>query len=209
MKHGVVLLHGLYMNSLTMKGMENFLKNQNYQVLNIDYASSKHDLAKLAEIIHPSIKQFSQIVDNINLVCFSMGGLVARAYLKLYLPHNLHRIVMIGTPNHGSPVADLLHQQWFYKKLFGPAGQQLITDQSSLKNILSIPDCEIGIISGKTNFSPFGNILEKPHDGLVTVASTTLNNMKDHIIIDGWHIPLQFKKEVYQLTFNFLKEGRF
>ena len=51
-----------------------------------------------------------------------MGGLVIRALLNRYRPDNLGRVVQIGTPNHGSEVADFLKNDWLYRLFFGPAG---------------------------------------------------------------------------------------
>ena len=47
-----------------------------------------------------------------------MGGLVIRAYLNKYKVPNLGKVVMVGTPNNGSEVADFLISNPLYKKLW-------------------------------------------------------------------------------------------
>ncbi|MCM3288879.1 acetyltransferase [Paenibacillus sp. MER 180] len=43
--------------------------------------------------------------DQVNLVCHSMGGLVARAYVQSgYYRNDVDQLIMLGTPNAGSPV---------------------------------------------------------------------------------------------------------
>jgi pimeloyl-ACP methyl ester carboxylesterase len=50
---------------------------------------------------HPTLK--------INLLCHSMGGLIARSYVEgpLYRPGTIGKLVMVGTPNQGSPYTRL------------------------------------------------------------------------------------------------------
>ncbi len=49
MKEGVVLLHGILRTKRCMKGLANFLENNNYKVLNIDYPSSRYDILSIAQ----------------------------------------------------------------------------------------------------------------------------------------------------------------
>ncbi|KJV53803.1 hypothetical protein OTSGILL_0508 [Orientia tsutsugamushi str. Gilliam] len=54
---------------------------------------------------------------SISFVGVSMGGLVIRAYLHKYKIPNLGKVVLIGTPNKGSEVADYLKNNKLYKNL--------------------------------------------------------------------------------------------
>ena len=66
---------------------------------------------------------------SLHFVCHSMGGLLARVYLVRHRPARLGRVVMLGTPNGGSELADSLKGFWRYRAWFGPAGQQLGTQR--------------------------------------------------------------------------------
>ena len=44
-----------------------------------------------------------------------MGGIVLREYLEDHEIPQLSRIVMLGPPNHGSQLADFLHNNWLFK----------------------------------------------------------------------------------------------
>ncbi len=63
----------------------------------------------------------------LHVVTHSMGGLLARSYLTRHRPAALGRVVMLGPPNGGSEVADLLVRTALYRRMFGPAGAQLTT----------------------------------------------------------------------------------
>ncbi|MFA5055056.1 MAG: alpha/beta fold hydrolase [Dehalococcoidia bacterium] len=45
--------------------------------------------------------------NKVDLVCHSMGGLVSRWYTRFGYSNNVRNLIMIGTPNHGTPLAAL------------------------------------------------------------------------------------------------------
>lgn len=210
MKEGVILLHGILRTNRCMKGLANFLENNNYKVLNIDYPSSKHDIASLAKLIHPQIQNFATEVIKIHFVGYSMGGLIIRAYFNLYHFNNLGRVVMLGTPNKGSEIADFFQNFWIYKKLYGLAGQQLITDQTAFKNIFGNVNYELGIIAGSSPYYFIANkIIGKEADGRVSIVSSKVEGMKEHIVIKSGHTMLSSNRKVWKLTLSFLDNGSF
>jgi triacylglycerol esterase/lipase EstA (alpha/beta hydrolase family) len=125
MTEGIILIHGIFRTNSCMKKISKFLESKNYKTLNVEFPSTKYDILSLAKIIHPQVKEFSQQVTKINFIGHSLGGLIIRAYLHVYRVENLGRVVMLGTPNHGSELADFLQDFYIYKKLYGPSGQQL------------------------------------------------------------------------------------
>ncbi|MGO8249198.1 hypothetical protein ACC809_36845, partial [Rhizobium johnstonii] len=40
-----------------------------------------------------------------------------------------------GTPKNGSQIADFLKNWTLYRKVYGPAGQQLVTDQAAMTEL--------------------------------------------------------------------------
>ena len=132
MQDGVVLLHGISRTARSFGKMETALVGAGFVTLNLDYASRRKSLAALAEDIHSDIERFADGIDgSIHFVAHSMGGLLARAYLGKYRPHRLGRVVMLGTPNGGSEIADGLKNFAPYRAFFGPAGQQLGTQRDA------------------------------------------------------------------------------
>lgn len=210
MQQGVVLLHGILRTKNCMQGLADFIEQNNYKVLNINYPSSRHDILSLAKLIHPQIRDFATQVTKIHFVGYSMGGLIIRAYLNLYMPINLAQVVMLGTPNKGSEVADFLQDYWIYKKLYGPAGQQLITEQTSFKDIFGSVNYELGVIAGKSPYYFIANrIINEESDGRVSINNTKLDGMKEHVVVNSGHTWLSTNKEVWRLTLLFLNSGRF
>jgi pimeloyl-ACP methyl ester carboxylesterase len=193
-----------------MAGLARHLRRAGYDVYNVDYPSSRHSLPELAGIVRPSVAKFAASVDRVHFVGFSMGGLLIRTLLASERPENLGRVVMIGTPNGGSEVADLLRDFAPYRRIFGPAGQQLVTEQSEFDHIFAPPDFEVGVIAGASISGPISaRMFGAPNDGKVSVASTVLPNCADHIVLARSHTFLPLSRRAWLETEVFLRAGRF
>ena len=212
LQDGVVLLHGISRTSRSFRKMEAAIEGCGFAALNLGYASRRKALEQLAEDIHPAIEGFAAGIEgSIHFVGHSMGGLLARAYLARYRPRRLGRVVMLGTPNSGSEIADRLKNVLPYRAWFGPAGQQLITTRdAALDAILPPIDYPVGIIAGDRSIYPISSVfLPRPHDGRVSVENTRLDGMIDHVVIGVSHPSLVRSRLAIEQTIAFLRHGRF
>lgn len=210
-KDGVVLLHGIMRDKSSMDSLERALQSHGYKTLNITYPSTTMSIEEIQEYVHESIEEFNKTVEGkLDFVGHSMGGLVTRAYLAKHRPHNLGRVVMIGTPNKGSEAADYFNKWKLFKRWYGPAGQQLATFYQFAKDVFRPVDYELGVIAGDISLSPFGLLIRrKKNDGKVSVESTMLEGMADHIILHVEHKFMPSYKSVQQQVISFLDNGRF
>ncbi len=209
---GVVLLHGISRTARSFRKMQTAIEGEGYATLNLGYASRRKALEALAEDIHPAIERFAESIEgSVHFVCHSMGGLLARVYLAKYRPQHLGRVVMLGTPNGGSEIADRLKNFLPYRAFFGPAGQQLGTQRDAdIDALLARVDYPVGIIAGNRSIYPITSVmLPKPHDGRVSVENTRLDGMADHIVIGASHPWLVRNGEAIEQTIAFLKGGQF
>lgn len=211
-REGVVLLHGIGRTSRSMRKLERSLQQAGLATLNLTYASRKHPLEKLAEDIHPAVARFAGSIGGpLHFVGHSMGGLLARVYVAQYRPHRLGRVVMLGTPNGGSELADLLQSSMLYRRYYGPAGLQLTTSQDDTLARLPPIDYPVGIIAGNRAINPIAwrFVLPRPNDGCVSVESSRLAGMADHITLRATHVGLSRRADAIRQTIAFLSEGRF
>ncbi|MFT3966918.1 MAG: alpha/beta fold hydrolase [Sphingobium sp.] len=146
----------------------------------------------------------------VHFVGHSMGGLVARAVAARLEPRNMGRMVMIGTPNAGSELADFCTRVRMLRPILGRAGPALITGRSlpALDDLPS-PDYPVGIIAGNRPLADTLRILPPPHDGKVSVASTHLEGESDHIVLPVSHAIMPFRRDVQDQVLHFLTAGRF
>jgi pimeloyl-ACP methyl ester carboxylesterase len=211
-RDGVVLLHGISRTALSFRKMQVALERAGFATLNLDYASRRKPLEALAEDIHPAIQRFADRIDgSVHFVCHSMGGLLARVYMARHRPKHLGRVVMLGTPNSGSEIADRLKNFGAYRAFFGPAGQQLGTKRDDAIKALFPPlDYPVGIVAGNRSIDPLaGTMLPKPHDGRVSVKNTVIDGMADHIVVDTSHPWLVRNSVAVAQTIAFLQDGTF
>jgi pimeloyl-ACP methyl ester carboxylesterase len=209
---GVVLLHGISRTARSFRKMQTALEGSGFATLNQDYASRRKALEALAEDIHPAIQRFADGIDgSVHFVGHSMGGLLARVYIARYRPTRLGRVVMLGTPNSGSEIADRLKHIGAYRAWFGPAGQQLVTQRDATIAAMFPPvDYPVGIIAGNRSVDPIMSaFLPKPHDGRVSVENTRLDGMADHIIVGTSHPWLIRNGRAIEQTITFVRDGSF
>ncbi|NRB38610.1 MAG: alpha/beta fold hydrolase [Pseudomonadales bacterium] len=206
----VILLHGLARGHGSMQEIQNSLEHQGYKVVNYDYPSTAFTIETLAETTIPDALSFCPADHRIHFVTHSMGGILLRQYLSQHKIKKLGRVVMLAPPNHGSEVADKLHNFPGYELIHGPAGHQLGTDKASVPNKLGPANFEVGIIAGSYTVNLIlSTMLPKPNDGKVSVASTRLKGMKDHIIMPVTHTFMMSNDKVVFQVQHFLKIGRF
>ena len=209
---GVVLLHGIARTSRSLKKLERALQSAGFATLNLDYASRSKQIAALADDIHLAVMRFSGARDApLHFVAHSMGGLLVRAYIAKYRPARLARVVMLGTPNGGSEVADLLSGFSPYRAFYGPAGLELTTANADRSDALPAVDYPVGIVAGARFIDPVAGlfILPKPNDGRVSVQSAMMDGMADHIIVKASHTGLPRDAIAIEQTIAFLRGGRF
>ncbi len=206
----VILLHGLARTDSSMAKMADYLREQNYQVVNVDYPSRHHPLEELAGMaIEPAITECSSEV-RINFVTHSLGGILVRWYLWKHEIPNLHRVVMLGPPNQGAEVVDKLANVPGFHFINGDVGLQLGTTKNSMPKIIGAADFDVGIIAGSSSINfIFSYLIPGPDDGTVSVESTKLIGMNDHIVMPVTHPFMMRNTQVIKQVIHYLQHGSF
>ena len=145
---------------------------------------------------------------NMNAVKCSLGGLVIRAYLQYNPVAHLGRVVLIGTPNQGTPLVDRFQDHCLFE-LLGPTTGSLGTDGESLPRRLTTPHYPVGVIAGVVDRPLNDPLLPGPDDGLVPVESTKFDGMSDFVVVESGHSALRYDEEVANQVIAFLKRGKF
>ncbi|MEP6607278.1 MAG: alpha/beta fold hydrolase [Burkholderiaceae bacterium] len=107
----VLLLHGYMCNRAVWRLWLSNGMPARWNVATINLEPVYADVDAYAESIHQSIEQLraSSGAQRVTLVCHSMGGLAARAYLRSKGHDAVARVVTIDTPHHGTVFARFAH----------------------------------------------------------------------------------------------------
>ena len=184
-----------------------------------------------AQKIHDEVAATRQRwgVDKVNLVCHSKGGLDARHYVELLGRDSVDKLIQLGTPNAGSPLADFAQgvlvrflgvlPTAIINGLAGPAGVQLTTPYMALYdyNHGYNPAVRYTALAGYYHppgfFSdPVDNLLAAivgPGDTIVPVTSVHALPYTENLLYESseanqqaMHTHLNSSPEVFDLVFG-------
>ncbi len=211
----VVVLHGLGRTRDAMDKLCHYLTDEGgYTVINVTYASTRQSIGEHAANLARIINRLDQ-VEEINFVAHSMGNLVIRHYLgdqtdpaaQKQPDHRIKRIVMLGPPNQGSRLADLLQENYLFRLFCGVSGQELSSGWEKLSAGLATPTCEFAIIAGGRGKSGRNPLLHGDDDLIVSVAETRLAGAADFATLSVLHTFLMDDPTVHEYTLRFLQHG--
>ena len=209
----VVLLHGFGRSDMSMLVLNSALTEAGYDVYSLDYPSTDEAPEALVEIIGADINSCcNDATETVHFVGHSFGGLLLRDYLGRHNPENLGRVVLMGTPNKGSELADDdlgIAAQETLLEWAGPSAQALHTGPEGYPASLPAPEYMVGVIAGNLGNHMSDKWLPTPNDGVVSVDSARLDGMTDFIDVAVTHWDMRSDPVVARLVIDFLRHGRF
>lgn len=206
----VILIHGLGRTKSSMKKLEKKLKRNNYKVINWSYSSLTKDLTELAFELYTKHEIAKISHDKIFFVTHSLGGIIVRRMMSIFNINKLDGMVMIAPPNNASSIAKYFLKNKLIKTVVGPSCYEL-GDSDYLQKTCSIPKDNTMVIAGTKSLSIINpnswisqSILEKPHDGTISVKETKLPHMDKFFSVKASHTNIMKNHIVIKESINFL-----
>ncbi len=212
-KHeNVILVHGLGKGSGAMNSLAGQLEKAGYDTCRLDYKTLNTEVEHVFQQTNRQVEDCIVRHQKNHFVGHSLGGLVIQHYLSMQPSiieeSTLGEVVLIGTPNNGSEVADELAQS-FLMSIVGEVPRSLTTTSVDVWTSQLPMQVEVGVIAG-TSGSVFTNhLFNGPNDGVVSVDSAKKSRMKDFISVDLRHAKLRRDSWVAEQVIHFVSHGVF
>ncbi|MAD02322.1 alpha/beta hydrolase [Pseudoalteromonas shioyasakiensis] len=195
----VVVLHGLYMSGFVMRPLCARLEKSGLKILNLTYNTLSPDRAAIFDKIDRFIGGKPTA-----LVCHSMGGLVARAYLEANSLQSRHveKVITLGTPHKGSHIAKQMQQKGF-EMLLKNSVEFLLSENGDWPfdaKLYSIAgDLPIGLMPliAKGSIS----------DGTVLMDETKLHGMAEHKVFHLSHTSMIYSRQVMDYIIKLINQS--
>ena len=200
----VVLVHGLWMHGIVFVLHRRWFEAAGYRVETFSYPSVRRGLAESARALAKRVAAIEGAP--IHLVGHSQGGLVILAMLAQSFEARIGRVVLLGSPVAGSHCARVLRKIRVLRWLTGRVlGEWMAAPVGIPENI------DVGMIAGTRSFGA-GMLfpdLGRPNDGVVSVAETRIDGLRDHIELHLGHSAMLVSRACHRAVRAFLETGRF
>jgi pimeloyl-ACP methyl ester carboxylesterase len=211
-KDMVFMLHGLGRSNAAMWLLASRMEDAGFAVKRIGYPSFNKTPQEILDTVAVQINSHLPLPNNqqkVHFVGHSLGGLMIRAYLDNHKVEQLGRVVLIGTPNQGTPIIDKFRDKW-WMKIAGPMTLALGTDSTSFPKSIGAPYYPLGIIAAVSE-NMFNNdeIIPGKDDGVVPLESAKVSGMTDIIVVKVSHTMMRYNRKVANQTKAFLYNGKF
>ena len=204
--HIFLLLHGLGRHRNSMLKLEKFLDDNGFAAYALNYPSTFQTLSSNGDDLEYLLNNLEDVT-SVSFICHSLGGLVARELLsrrqgwrkKITAKH----LVMMGTPNNGARMADMMSKIKLFHTIAGPAGQEIRPERINRLPAPDIPTCIIA--GGRDTKAGFNPLLGEDNDGIVTVSETKIDGMEKFKLVKVIHTTIMDHPDSHQAILDFIE----
>ena len=217
---GVILIHGMGLKGqgTSMRPLAARLRRAGYQAVCLDYPAYKLTIDGAFGLLAPRVRATASRFGRCHLVGHSLGGVLA-VRLADEIPEACRgRVVQLGSPNLGSPLAALAGRVPSVRRVLGPVLEELAVTRDPAA-VRAAKHMEVGAVAGVTSwgaaayvprrFAPdlAGGFAEES-DGKVAVSSA-LAIADEAAVLPVGHAFLPTSRRVADCVTSYLATGHF
>lgn len=216
MKPTVALVHGLMRTSRSMARLSRAIEDAGYPTWLGSYPSQRRSIEHNAAAIVDQLRHETR--GPLLLVTHSLGGILAR-YIAGPMGRDagldVQGVLMLAPPNGGSRLARRFAPFAAFRRLYGPAGQEL---GAAVAPAWPLPEVPVAVIAGTVarglNFTGWVSTVarliqpDELSDGTVLVEETRLPGMVDFATVAASHTFIMDHPEARTMILRFLSGGR-
>lgn len=199
-KERVILIHGWLGFPIELVPLGRALSEAGFEASYVRHYSL---FGRFETAVEAGINEVRRDKRPVHLIGFSLGGLVARAIADAC--PDVRSLLLIGAPNGGSPLADILAR--FFPT---PSLKRLCCTAEPLPD--PAPALPVGCIAGNHG-GVLGTLFEDqfagPNDSRVSIASAFDIRHDSEAVVDCTHFALRFHPQVMRHAVAFVRDGAF
>jgi pimeloyl-ACP methyl ester carboxylesterase len=171
----VLLVHGLARTPLSLARLSRAIERAGHAPRTFGYIAFAESYDDIRTRLVAELSALAADPQPVGLVGHSLGGLLLRHALADVPSLNVHRLIMLGTPNQ-SPRMARLAVRWGLWRIWSRSCGELLASPDAYANIPA-PRVPYTVIAGTAGWpspkSPFG---DEPNDGFVAVTETRIKD---------------------------------
>jgi triacylglycerol lipase len=185
----VLLVHGYLCNRAVWWWFARHFRKRGLAVAAVDLEPPLAGIDELAECLHERIEQIAwkSREQKIVLISHSMGGLVARAYLRRYGSDRVAKLITLGTPHRGTELARLG---------LGRNARQMRPDSAWLCELIQAGTPAISTVTIWSETDNF--ILPQDH--------ARLSGAREYVVQNLGHLAMAFSPAILEILAHELQE---
>lgn len=171
----VLLVHGLARTPGSLAGLSRALESAGHTPRSFGYFAVTESYDAIRARLAADLIAMSADPDPVALIGHSLGGLLLRHASADVPSLNVHRLIMLGTPNR-SPRSARLAARWGLWRMWSRSCGELLASPEAYARI-SLPRVPYTLIAGTAGWhNPKGPFGDEPYDGFVAVSETKIRD---------------------------------
>jgi pimeloyl-ACP methyl ester carboxylesterase len=182
----VLLIHGLGRTPGSMFGLGAALRRDGHHTRYFGYSPTFESLPRVVNRLVRQLRRLAVRGQPVGLVGHSLGGLLLRKALLEVPELQVHRLLMLGTPNRPPRIAAYFWRWRLFRLVTRECGNFLASPDLIPK--LPVPTVPYTIIAGtagpRRSWLAFGDEL---NDGIVMVSETQITDADEPVLVPAFH----------------------